>query len=332
MGGQQSAAKAAPGDGQGDASSSSFGKGRPANNQVQLAVSVLGGVPGATAYHSSVIVNGHEFFFSDGGIASSGNLMSHKNPQMPDSKPEVIDMGMSPYTGSQMQAALERYFISGTYDLLRKNCNSFSDCALFYLLHKRIDKKYRQMEKLGASLHDSPFFFGSSPAMDGYSTKKRSEDGICRLSLDAPNRVQQRSISASRLEGMKQEAKMAREWGKKVKDDLHFQQGNVKALAKDTLASKTWGGPNYRHVAPNQAQSHEYQRSMQAMTAIAIDISTKQDAVEKAMREDYRSVHNTRADTSVSSLSAWLEKYGRPVRQAEPQERYRTTPCKQRRT
>jgi len=151
MGGQQSAAKAAPGDGQGDASSSSFGKGRPANNQVQLAVSVLGGVPGATAYHSSVIVNGHEFFFSDGGIASSGNLMSHKNPQMPDSKPEVIDMGMSPYTGSQMQAALERYFISGTYDLLRKNCNSFSDCALFYLLHKRIDKKYRQMEKLGAS-------------------------------------------------------------------------------------------------------------------------------------------------------------------------------------
>jgi len=130
---------------------------------------------------------------------------------------------------------------------------------------------------------------------------------------------------------MKQEAKMAREWGKKVKDDLHFQQGNVKALAKDTLASKTWGGPNYRHVAPNEAQSHEYQRSMQAMTAIAIDISTKQDAVEKAMREDYRSVHNTRADTSVSSLSAWLEKYGRPVRQAEPQERYRTTPCKQRR-
>lgn len=31
-----------------------------------------------------------------------------------------------------------------------------------------------------------------------------------------------------------------------------------------------------RHVAPNEAQSHEYQRSMQAMTAIAIDISTKQ--------------------------------------------------------
>ena len=32
---------------------------------------------------------GEEYFFSDGGIASSGDLSSHKNPQMPDSKPEV---------------------------------------------------------------------------------------------------------------------------------------------------------------------------------------------------------------------------------------------------
>ncbi|CAJ1341467.1 unnamed protein product [Effrenium voratum] len=115
MGGQQSAAKAADGAPGGD--SSSHGKGRPANNQVQLAVSVLGGVPGATAYHSSVVVNGDEYFFSDGGISSSSGLMSHKNPQMPDSKPEVIEMGMSPYTGSQMRAALERFFVSGTYDL-----------------------------------------------------------------------------------------------------------------------------------------------------------------------------------------------------------------------
>mmetsp|Transcript_11396 Transcript_11396/g.27405 ORF Transcript_11396/g.27405 Transcript_11396/m.27405 type:complete len:248 (-) Transcript_11396:131-874(-) len=151
MGGQQSAAKDAAGQQPGDATSSSHGKGRAANNQVQLAVSPLGGVPGATAYHSSVIVNGDEYFFSDGGISFGSGLQSHKNPQNPDSKPEVFDMGMSPYTGTQMKSALERFFHSGTYDLLRKNCNSFSDCALFYLLHKRLDKKYRAMEKLGAS-------------------------------------------------------------------------------------------------------------------------------------------------------------------------------------
>mmetsp|Transcript_12248 Transcript_12248/g.22680 ORF Transcript_12248/g.22680 Transcript_12248/m.22680 type:complete len:255 (-) Transcript_12248:116-880(-) len=120
-------------------------------NKVQLAVSVLGGVPGYTAYHSSVVVNDEEFFFSDGGVQSTRGLGSHNNPQNPNSKPKVIDMGMSAYSGSQLKAALERYFLPGTYDLLRKNCNSFSDCALFYLLHKRLDKSYRSLEQLGAS-------------------------------------------------------------------------------------------------------------------------------------------------------------------------------------
>merc|ERR1711971_647024 len=50
-----------------------------------------------------------------------------------------------------MRSALQRYFVSGTYDLLRKNCNSFSDCALFYLVHKRLPKKYRSMEQLGSA-------------------------------------------------------------------------------------------------------------------------------------------------------------------------------------
>ena len=64
-----------------------------------------------------------------------------------------------------------------------------------------------------------------------------------------------------------------------------------------------------------------------------------------------RMVRNTRADTSVHSLAAWLEKYGKPSRQPEQQatlrvgmifdalavaaclteERFRTTPFKQRR-
>lgn len=118
---------------------------------MELAVSVLGGIPGATAYHSSVVVNGEEFFFSDAGITAAQNLMSHRNPQMPNNVPQVFDMGMSPYSGSQLKAALDRHFLPGTYDLLKKNCNSFSDCALFYLLHTRLDRKYRSLEQLGAS-------------------------------------------------------------------------------------------------------------------------------------------------------------------------------------
>lgn len=122
---------------------------RVATNKVQLAVSVLGGMPGATAYHSSVVINGEEYFFSDAGIQSTTGLQSHKIPQKPDSVPEVIDMGMSIYSGSQVKAQLSEHFKPGTYDLLRKNCNSFSDCALFLLVNKRVDSKYRALEKLG---------------------------------------------------------------------------------------------------------------------------------------------------------------------------------------
>mmetsp|Transcript_90104 Transcript_90104/g.176411 ORF Transcript_90104/g.176411 Transcript_90104/m.176411 type:complete len:261 (-) Transcript_90104:174-956(-) len=130
---------------------------RAASNKVELAVSVLGGVsiPGLTAYHSSVVVNGEEFFFSDAGISADRNMMSHKNPQNPKSTPTIIDMGMSQYSGSQLKAALERYFLPGTYDLLRKNCNSFSDCAMWYLTQKRIDSKYRALEKMGASMQSA---------------------------------------------------------------------------------------------------------------------------------------------------------------------------------
>lgn len=35
------------------------------SNPVQLAYSPLGGIPGMAAYHTSVIVNGEEFFFDD---------------------------------------------------------------------------------------------------------------------------------------------------------------------------------------------------------------------------------------------------------------------------
>mmetsp|Transcript_40015 Transcript_40015/g.127313 ORF Transcript_40015/g.127313 Transcript_40015/m.127313 type:complete len:254 (+) Transcript_40015:55-816(+) len=131
---------------------SSLMSSRPApKNKVELAVSPLGGIPGATAYHSSVVVNGEEFFFSDAGITSAQNLASHRNPQMPDNVPQVFDMGMSHYSGTQLKAALEKHFLPGTYDLLKKNCNSFSDCSLFYLLHRRLEKKYRSLEQLGAS-------------------------------------------------------------------------------------------------------------------------------------------------------------------------------------
>jgi len=117
----------------------------PATNHVQLAASELFNVPGlATAYHTSVLVNGEEFFFSDSGILWDRALTSHQG------KPsELIDVGFSPYTGVQLLNALQPHFMPGSYDLIRKNCNSFSDVALHFLLRKRLDKKYSALERLG---------------------------------------------------------------------------------------------------------------------------------------------------------------------------------------
>lgn len=119
---------------------------RRPTNRVQLAVSELFSVPGfATAYHTSVLVNDEEFFFSDSGIFSDRALTSHQgNPSEP-----LADLGLSGRTGYQLLCALRPHFLEGSYDLVRKNCNSFSDCAIHYLLGRRLDRKYTLLERLG---------------------------------------------------------------------------------------------------------------------------------------------------------------------------------------
>lgn len=121
---------------------------KTAMNRVELAASVLGGIPGFMAYHTSVVVNGEEFFFSNHGVMRTRDLQSHDGA---NAKPEVIEMGYSPKTGPAMLRALEHHFEIGTYDLLHKNCNSFTDVALHYLLGARLETKYNSLEKLGAS-------------------------------------------------------------------------------------------------------------------------------------------------------------------------------------
>lgn len=118
-------------------------------NKVEIAASELLSLTFATAYHTSVVVNGEEFFFSDSGIFTDRALNSHQ------CKPsERIELGYSEKTGSQLLRALQPYFKSGTYDLVRKNCNSFSDCAIYYLLGQRLERRFCALEKLGQANTD----------------------------------------------------------------------------------------------------------------------------------------------------------------------------------
>merc|ERR1719487_694172 len=115
-----------------------------AYNKIELAATELFNLTVATAYHTSVVVNGEEFFFSDSGVFSDRALNSHQG------KPhERLTLGYSDKTGSQLLQALQPYFRPGTYDLVRKNCNSFSDCAVHFLLGQRLERRFSSLERLG---------------------------------------------------------------------------------------------------------------------------------------------------------------------------------------
>lgn len=118
--------------------------------KVQLAVSPIGLKVSATlqAYHSSVAVNDVEFSFSKQGLVGAPPFHSHFYSKGPV---KVMEMGLTLASATQMLTVLEPHFMAGTYDILRKNCNSFSDCALYYLLGKRLDDTYKAIDQLGTS-------------------------------------------------------------------------------------------------------------------------------------------------------------------------------------
>eukprot|EP01084_Bolivina_argentea_P098419 176878_1 len=160
---------------QNDASSTS--KKKPAGkNKIELAASVLGGAAMFTAYHTSILINGREYFFDMGGIMKTDNLLSHKGKQ----QFKRIELGYTNKSGSGLERTLRRHFEGGTYDLLRKNCNSFSDCALWYLLRQRIPSTYTRMESIGKSEMLGSLMqngeYKPNPKADGFDKEKVIEE------------------------------------------------------------------------------------------------------------------------------------------------------------
>eukprot|EP00931_Biecheleriopsis_adriatica_P001026 TRINITY_DN10121_c0_g2_i1.p1 TRINITY_DN10121_c0_g2~~TRINITY_DN10121_c0_g2_i1.p1 ORF type:complete len:205 (+),score=49.67 TRINITY_DN10121_c0_g2_i1:18-632(+) len=108
-------------------------------------------IPGVgRAVHSSVMIDQTEYEFNGTGIAKSHGPKSHERFS---GKPEVVEMGFTTKGGSDLMSRLGDDFPPGTYDLLRKNCNTFSDCALFYLVGQRMEDEHRALEKIGEMLN-----------------------------------------------------------------------------------------------------------------------------------------------------------------------------------
>lgn len=145
---------------------------------VQLAVTPVLTIAGMSAYHTSILVGGREYFFDMEGITSAPALWSHGSPEplrqadfgdvryfskgdgscfagvQPQKEP-YTEVHMLGTTGKATRAfidALTPFFGAGSYDIGHKNCNTFVDAALYYLLRRRLDGRYNRVERLLLSM------------------------------------------------------------------------------------------------------------------------------------------------------------------------------------
>jgi len=124
---------------------------RTPGHEVELCVSPLAGLRGAAGYHTSVLVAGEEYYFCPAGICTSARLTSHQG----GAQMQRFYIGLSGTSGAELLEFLSQLFRPGSYDLLRKNCNSFTDCALYFLCEQRLELRYRTVEKLAWVADDS---------------------------------------------------------------------------------------------------------------------------------------------------------------------------------
>jgi len=107
------------------------------------------------AYHSSVLLGDLELSFSMLGITILQGPQSHEHlPRSEES--ETRDMGKVRCVDAvSLRSKLLPHFRHNTYDLLRKNCNSFSDVCLFALVGARLDRDYRHLEQASLIMENS---------------------------------------------------------------------------------------------------------------------------------------------------------------------------------
>mmetsp|Transcript_96198 Transcript_96198/g.200946 ORF Transcript_96198/g.200946 Transcript_96198/m.200946 type:complete len:423 (+) Transcript_96198:241-1509(+) len=128
-------------------STGSAASGMAARMKVELAATSLMGLGGVVGFHTSILVDGVEYYFNERGVVYSEELQSHSKEEV-----EITFMGYSEYSVDVIAFMLAPYFRAKTYDKLRKNCNSFSDCCLFLLCGQRLPSHLCRAERFGLIL------------------------------------------------------------------------------------------------------------------------------------------------------------------------------------
>lgn len=118
------------------------------SGRVQVAASEIFRVAGMAAYHTSLILDDKEFYFDSSGIVQAPALWSHLLSSSEAPPPlQILDFGCSALTGKALHKGLAALFAEGTYDVLCKNCNAFTDAALYFLTRSRLDPQFSRVER-----------------------------------------------------------------------------------------------------------------------------------------------------------------------------------------
>eukprot|EP00929_Paragymnodinium_shiwhaense_P022334 TRINITY_DN14299_c0_g1_i1.p1 TRINITY_DN14299_c0_g1~~TRINITY_DN14299_c0_g1_i1.p1 ORF type:complete len:206 (+),score=21.40 TRINITY_DN14299_c0_g1_i1:171-788(+) len=134
----------------------------PTWRRVQLAISEFPAskdwiLPaGHRAYHCSIVFEGQEYCFTQNGIqvvpVKDGDQVppSHKNK----ADTHLYEIERTRICPCALLSKLHPFFEAGTYDLVGKNCNTFTDVALALLVSRRLPKAYTTLEALAKGVPD----------------------------------------------------------------------------------------------------------------------------------------------------------------------------------
>ncbi|CAJ1397593.1 unnamed protein product [Effrenium voratum] len=147
--------------------------------RAELAATPLFQVFGFNAYHTSIIIGERELFFDGAGIVEAEAFWSHEwceGARRRPNRPEIerVKLGCTELEAAQAARILEPFFEQGSYDILRKNCNSFSDAATWLLTRRRLDPKFNRLERWVLALE--PLSLDVIRRLLGLDREDRDED------------------------------------------------------------------------------------------------------------------------------------------------------------
>eukprot|EP00928_Gymnodinium_smaydae_P061584 TRINITY_DN45629_c0_g1_i1.p1 TRINITY_DN45629_c0_g1~~TRINITY_DN45629_c0_g1_i1.p1 ORF type:complete len:219 (+),score=35.78 TRINITY_DN45629_c0_g1_i1:86-742(+) len=130
---------------------------------------------GQRVYHTSILLRDIEYYFDPAGLQVRVVQGAVPFSHLQKTGTRVVEVGSTHRTGSDLTERLDRHFRPGTYDIVRKNCNSFTDCALAFLVSRRLPKMYSTVEQLGRGIGAGVLSFASggrykaNPKADAFS-------------------------------------------------------------------------------------------------------------------------------------------------------------------